>query len=189
MVYVRCLIGIILASSVFFGGCGLNLDGTWQTGCILKSDGNYLTASYAFSGQGYVSTGTVFSDSACSSKISTTTTTATFTLGNDVSGLEKTKEFDLTPSSVTLAVHTSAGVTSNNTNSCGGFTNWAADVAQEVAGATCSGVTFLSTNTAYYDIVKVDDNSLQFGSSQSPATVSSSRATALETGLTYTLQQ
>ena len=83
-----------------------------------------------------------------------------FTLNQYSSSGGSGHDFTLTLSEYTQTVQNSSLVSSNNTNSYCGITDWVLNTAHDVAGKTCGGSTLQSIGTAYYGIYILDGSKL-----------------------------
>ena len=167
---MKYIIPIIVLTLVLLGckkeddasSSNTELEGTWVVSCY-ASGSYYLIKTFTFTGTNVVEKYEYHSDSSCATDHDTWETTYTsLNIGDaQVFSTYGTSggtgaEFTMTLSSNTYTAHTSALVSSNNTNSYCGLTGWVLNTAQDVQGKTCGSTTYWATNTAVYGLYILD---------------------------------
>jgi len=142
------------------------IEGTWQTPCYV-SGSYYYIKKVTVSGTNWTDTTESHTDSSCATDYNTWTYTyGSVSIGNELtfpsygSSGGSGHDFTLTLSEYTHTVQNSSLVSSNNTNSYCGITDWVLNTAHDVAGKTCGGSTLQSIGTAYYGIYILDGSKL-----------------------------
>jgi len=142
------------------------IEGTWQTPCYV-SGSYYYIKKVTVSGTNWTDTTESHTDSSCATDYNTWTYTyGSVSIGNELtfpsygSSGGSGHDFTLTLSEYTYTVQNSSSVSSNNTNSYCGITDWVLNTAHDVAGKTCGGSTLQSIGTAYYGIYILDGSKL-----------------------------
>ena len=142
------------------------LEGTWQTPCYV-SGSYYYIKKVTVSGTNWTDTTESHTDSSCATDYNTWTYTyGSVSIGNELtfpsygSSGGSGHDFTITLSEYTYTVQNSSLVSSNNTNSYCGITDWVLNTAHDVAGKTCGGSTLQSIGTAYYGIYILDGSKL-----------------------------
>ena len=142
------------------------IEGTWQTPCYV-SGSYYYIKKVTVSGTNWTDTTESHTDSSCATDYNTWTYTyGSVSIGNELtfpsygSSGGSGHDFTLTLSEYTYTVQNSSLVSSYNTNSYCGITDWVLNTAHDVAGKTCGGSTLQSIGTAYYGIYILDGSKL-----------------------------
>ena len=142
------------------------IEGTWQTPCYV-SGSYYYIKKVTVSGTNWTDTTESHTDSSCATDYNTWTYTyGSVSIGNELtfpsygSSGGSGHDFTLTLSEYTYTAQNSSLVSSNNTNSYCGITDWVLNTAHDVAGKTCGGSTLQSIGTAYYGIYILDGSKL-----------------------------
>lgn len=156
-----------------FASCGKDtaavvssIAGTWMSECENMGDGtsrkftNVITTSYALTG----TTSYYAEDTTCTTETSQGISTAVLTDGSVSTVIAGGYNFTFTWKTFTMTPLTANAVLSFNSGAgfCS-YTGWTKDIAYDVAGKNCGGVTVKSAETAEYGIIKVSGNTLQFG--------------------------
>ena len=145
------------------------LEGTWQTPCHLPEGESsyYRIKKLTVSGTNWADRNEYYSDSSCATDYTKWSTTfGSLSIGNELtfpsygSSGGSGHDFTITLSEYTYTVQNSSLVSSNNTNSYCGITDWVLNTAHDVAGKTCGGSTKQSIGTAYYGIYILDGSKL-----------------------------
>jgi hypothetical protein len=169
VISVACLLG---------AGCGekddeeaakSELEGTWNQTCGTDSPADSTDKEYDVSSITFTASTVVFSatnygtDSTCAAKSISSQVTGTYTGGEDVTTPAGAKTFDLTPSAVTLTLHTDENVTQFNDGSvCGG--GWVKDTVKTVTKEACTAADFIvEIFDPAFSIYKVDGSNLYLG--------------------------
>ena len=142
------------------------IEGTWQTPCYV-SGSYYYIKKVTVSGTNWTDTIESHTDSSCATDYNTWTYTyGSVSIGNELtfpsygSSGGSGHDFTLTLSEYTYTAQNSSLVSSNNTNSYCGITDWVLNTAHDVAGKTCGSSTLQSIGTAYYGIYILDGSKL-----------------------------
>ena len=149
------------------------IEGTWQTPCHSQSSnwpgssGYYRLNKLTVSGTNWTDTTEYHTDSSCATDYTKWSTTfGSLSIGNELtfpsygSSGGSGHDFTLTLSEYTYTAQNSSLVSSNNTNSYCGITDWVLNTAHDVAGKTCGSSTLQSIGTAYYGIYILDGSKL-----------------------------
>ena len=149
------------------------IEGTWQTPCH-ASGSYYEIKKLTVTGTNWTDTTEYHTDSSCATDYTKWSTTfGSLSIGNELtfpsygSSGGSGHDFTLTLSEYTYTVQNSSLVSSNNTNSYCGITDWVLNTAHDVAGKTCEGSTLLSIGTANYGLYLLDGSKLFWASSNS----------------------
>ncbi len=137
------------------------LEGSWQMGCNFNTENNsYDIEGITLSGLTYSGELLVSSDADCSLSRFSYRENGTFEIGEEMilnSGIT-VKEFNRTPNEAFLTLMEDELVTSNNTRSLCGYSNWQKNIEVDVSNCAAlyqSGIT--------YDIYKIDETNLFLG--------------------------
>ena len=142
------------------------IEGTWQTPCH-SSSGYYKLNKLTVSGTNWTDTTEYHTDSSCATDYTKWSTTfGSLSIGSAMvfdsygSSGGSGAQFTITLSEYTYTIYNSGLVSSNNTNSYCGITDWVLNTAHDVAGKTCGSSTLQSIGTAYYGIYILDGSKL-----------------------------
>ena len=168
----------IIILSLFLLGCKKDddsstttteLEGTWKTPCFASGTA-YRTKSLIVTGTTLVDTTDVFSDSSCTTEKSTWVDTySSLNIGNEItfasygSSGGSGHKFTLTLDTITGTPLTASDVTTLNTYSYCGDSDWALNTAKSLLGKNCTGVTEWSTGTAAQGVYLLDGSKIFFG--------------------------
>ena len=144
------------------------LEGTWQTPCHLPEGSSYYRIKkLTVSGTNWTDTAEYHSDSSCATDYDLWTATwGSLSIGDAMvfdsygSSGGSGAQFTITLSEYTYTIYNSSLVSSNNTDSYCGITDWVLNTAHDVAGKTCGSSTLQSIGTAYYGIYILDGSKL-----------------------------
>ena len=146
------------------------LEGTWKTPCFASGTA-YRTKSLIVTGTTLVDTTDVYSDSSCTTEKSTWVDTySSLNIGNEItfdsygSSGGSGHKFTLTLDTITGTPLTASDVTTLNTYSYCGDSDWALNTAKSVLGKTCGGTAYWSANTAAYGLYRLDGGTQLFWS-------------------------
>ena len=168
----------IIILSLFLLGCKKDddsstttteLEGTWKTPCFASGTA-YRTKSLIVTGTTLVDTTDVYSDSSCTTEKSTWVDTySSLNIGNEItfasygSSGGSGHKFTLTLDTITGTPLTASDVTTLNTYSYCGDSDWALNTAKSLLGKNCTGVTEWSTGTAAQGVYLLDGSKIFFG--------------------------
>ena len=168
----------IIILSLFLLGCKKDddsstttteLEGTWKTPCFASGTA-YRTKSLIVTGATLVDTTDVYSDSSCTTEKSTWVDTySSLNIGNEItfasygSSGGSGHKFTLTLDTITGTPLTASDVTTLNTYSYCGDSDWALNTAKSLLGKNCTGVTEWSTGTAAQGVYLLDGSKIFFG--------------------------
>jgi len=145
------------------------LEGTWKTPCFASGTA-YRTKSLIVTGTTLVDTTDVYSDSSCTTEKSTWVDTySSLNIGNEItfasygSSGGSGHKFTLTLDTITGTPLTASDVTTLNTYSYCGDSDWALNTAKSLLGKNCTGVTEWSTGTAAQGVYLLDGSKIFFG--------------------------
>ena len=146
----------------------IGLSGTWKGACGSASSDNssYGVQSLVFSGTSFSSDWSVYSDSECSTKITSNIDAFKLDLGDAYTLADGNTAHKgvLTLVSNLLTLYTSSYVnTFNSISYCG--KEWVINTAIDIAGLTCGGTEQDSAGVKTYILYYINGTSLQFGSS------------------------
>ena len=175
---MKYFISIIILSLVLFS-CSkkdddsstttTELEGTWKTPCFASGTA-YRTKSLIVTGTTLVDTTDVYSDSSCTTEKSTWVDTySSLNIGNEItfasygSSGGSGHKFTLTLDTITGTPLTASDVTTLNTYSYCGDSDWALNTAKSLLGKNCTGVTEWSTGTAAQGVYLLDGSKIFFG--------------------------
>ena len=170
---------ILLLSIIFLSSCGeesdentiTELEGTWTQSC---SEGTQTTLT--FSGSSVESSVISYSDENCATESLRIQSSASFVIGDAVSGVEGAKNIDFTTNSMTFTLKSADNLETYNSQSICGKSNWEVDVPQTVAASECG-----LPEGPSLDIFKItSENTLQFGNADDIEDLTTTRPTALE---------
>ena len=149
------------------------IEGTWQTPCH-SSSGIYKLNKLTVSGTNWTDTTEYHTDSSCATDYDLWIATwGSLSIGDAMvfdsygSSGGSGAQFTITLSEYTYTIYNSSLVSSNNTNSYCGITDWVLNTAHDVAGKTCEGSTLLSIGTANYGLYLLDGTKLFWDRSSS----------------------
>ena len=152
-----------------------DLQGTYITGC-LPDDGTYVSYTVKISGTNASQIGTIYSDSACTTKMAKVSDQGTnIKIGDSIGFLDGSTGYKYSVAQDSMEITSLNALMTqgfNDANTCG--LTWATDVAYNVNGKTCGTDTYPVKNTTLYNIYKLDGNNLYYGeasSSSYPSTV------------------
>ena len=154
------------------------LEGTWVVSCFDDGGGNYLIKTLTVTGTEWVDKIEIHTDSSCA----TDKDKWEFTWGSLQIGEtgthdgSPTAKFTMTLGTSKYTPQTSALVSSANTNSWCGETDWVLNTAQSAAGKTCGSGTQWDTGQAVFGEYILDGNNLywDYSSSEYPSVNTSS---------------
>ena len=165
----------IIILSLFLLGCKKDddsstttteLEGTWKTPCFASGTA-YRTKSLIVTGATLVDTTDVYSDSSCTTEKSTWVDTySSLNIGNEItfasygSSGGSGHKFTLTLDTITGTPLTASDVTTLNTYSYCGDSDWALNTANDIAGKTCSHGTEWAAGTAGQGVYLLDGSKL-----------------------------
>ena len=165
----------IIILSLFLLGCKRDddsstttteLEGTWKTPCFASGTA-YRTKSLIVTGATLVDTTDVYSDSSCTTEKSTWVDTySSLNIGNEItfasygSSGGSGHKFTLTLDTITGTPLTASDVTTLNTYSYCGDSDWALNTANDIAGKTCSHGTEWAAGTAGQGVYLLDGSKL-----------------------------
>ena len=168
----------IIILSLFLLGCKKDddsstttteLEGTWKTPCFASGTA-YRTKSLIVTGTTLVDTTDVYSDSSCTTEKSTWVDTySSLNIGNEItfasygSSGGSGHKFTLTLDTITGTPLTASDVTTLNTYSYCGDSDWALNTAKSLLGKNCTGVTEWSAGTAAQGVYLLDGSKIFFG--------------------------
>ena len=168
----------IIILSLFLLGCKKDddsstttteLEGTWKTPCFASGTA-YRTKSLIVTGTTLVDTTDVYSDSSCTTEKSTWVDTySSLNIGNEInfdsygSSGGSGHKFTLTLDTITGTPLTASDVTTLNTYSYCGDSDWALNTAKSLLGKNCNGVTEWSAGTAAQGVYLLDGSKIFFG--------------------------
>ena len=142
------------------------IEGTWQTPC--HAWGSYYRLNkLTVSSTNWTDTTEYHTDSSCATDYTKWSTTfGSLSIGDAMvfdsygSSGGSGAQFTITLSEYTYTIYNSGLVSSNNTNSYCGITDWVLNTAHDVAGKTCGSSTLQSIGTTYYGIYILDGSKL-----------------------------
>ena len=168
----------IIILSLFLLGCKKDddsstttteLEGTWKTPCFASGTA-YRTKSLIVTGTTLVDTTDVYSDSSCTSGNSKWEDTySSLNIGDEKtfasygSSGGSGHKFTLTLDTITGTPLTASDVTTLNTYSYCGDSDWALNTAKSLLGKNCTGVTEWSAGTAAQGVYLLDGSKIFFG--------------------------
>ena len=168
----------IIILSLFLLGCKKDddsstttteLEGTWKTPCFASGTA-YRTKSLIVTGTTLVDTTNIYSDSSCTSENSKWVDTfSSLNIGDEItfasygSSGGSGHKFTLTLDTITGTPLTASDVTTLNTYSYCGDSDWALNTAKSLLGKNCTGVTEWSTGTAAQGVYLLDGSKIFFG--------------------------
>ena len=146
----------------------IGLNGTWKGACDSTSDDNstYGAQSFVSSGTSFSADWSQFSDSECSTKISSQIDALKLDLGDAYTLADGNTAHKgvLTLVSSLLTYYTSTLANAATSISyCG--KEWVINSAQDIAGLTCGGTEMGSAGVKTYILYYINGTSLQFGTS------------------------
>ena len=146
----------------------IGLNGTWKGACDSTSDDNstYGAQSFVSSGTSFSADWSQFSDSECSTKISSSIDLFKLDLGDAYTLADGNTAHKgvVTLVSTLLTYYTSTlANTATSDSFCG--KEWVINTAQDIAGLTCGASTQDSTGAKTYILYYINGTSLQFGTS------------------------
>lgn len=155
---------------------------TWTRSCVTNGD-KYFSYSIAFSGTTFTATITRFSESSCSTsgQLEVIKQTGVFLVGDpvDAPGVFK---INFTTSTSNVTANASAVTSLNSLGVCS-KTDWSETEFNTLGNDSCSLPWGVPGETVYYDIVRIKDNTIAFGSlspfDSGSTTVESSRPSVL----------
>ena len=162
-----------------------DLEGTWVVSCYDDDDDgvNYLIKTITVTGSELVDKIEVHTDSSCTTDKDTWETTYTsLSIGAEEQDFTSNgvsvgtgHDITMTLSTNTYTAYLSAPVSSANTDSFCGETDWELNTAKDVAGKTCFSSAYYSAGHAYYGLYLLDGNKLipNFSGSSQPSGVNS----------------
>lgn len=164
-------------------GAITELEGTWATTCENDSNGTSSEQTTITFAGGLVSgTSRFYSGENCTTEVLNIASSGTFTVGDDVAGVDGAKNLDIETESLIFEVKSEAIVTQYNSDSYCGKSDWAVNTPASLNPGDCGFPT-----GAHLDIFKVSGDSLQLGDSEDIEDSTQTRPTALE-DTTYTKQ-
>ena len=144
------------------------IEGTWKTPCFASGTA-YRTKSLIVTGTTLVDTTDVYSDSSCTTEKSTWVDTySSLNIGNEItfasygSSGGSGHKFTLTLDTITGTPLTASDVTTLNTYSYCGDSDWALNTAKSLLGKNCTGVTEWSAGTAAQGVYLLDGSKIYF---------------------------
>lgn len=135
----------------------------WSTGCVDTGQSVYDKRTANFTGGSFTIVSTMYADSACSTGYIKMEMAGSYVISGVVSETTNYVGLDETISSINLTLLDATLVSYYNANSYCGFTNWAINVAKNIAGLTCDGSTISAAGTTGYDIYYASNGILNFG--------------------------
>ena len=146
----------------------IGLSGTWKGACGSASSDNssYGVQSLVFSGTSFSSDWSLYTDSECSTKISSSIDAYKLDLGDAYTLADGNTAHKgvVTLVSSLVTLYTSSYVnTFNSVSYCG--KEWVVNTAIDIAGLTCGGTKQDSAGVKKYILYYINGTSLQFGSS------------------------
>jgi hypothetical protein len=135
--------------------------GTWVSGCGYDgSSSSYQVRSAGFTGGQFAQGMTIYSGAGCASGLIKMDFTGSYVLGGSLYSGSSMQKLDLTLATLTLTVLNASVVSSYNTSSMCGFSNWALGVGKNVTGLTCNSSPMPSAGEVTYDIYNFEDVSI-----------------------------
>lgn len=179
MMSKMALVGLAAAAVLVTGCLGktddtaaakTELEGTWVNACKADGDNSYAKQTMVFSGNALTATYTLYSDAACATEAAVITTSLTVALGAAVTTPADSKKIDMTYGTSVFKPKTAAAVTSFNTASLCGASDWKLDTEKDVSGKTCGGGDPVpAVGAVEYTVYKLSGTSLQFGKATAAA--------------------
>ena len=164
------------------------LEGTWITSCYLETDNSsYYIDTISVTGTDLSIKSESHEDSGCNTDNGTAVATFNFlSIGDEVtfsSGATGHK-FTINLSSFTYTPETTSIVSSLNTESFCGYSDWELNSEKDITGKTCGSITVPVANTTYLGLYKLVGNNLFLGT----LNTTGSYPTTVSTAITYVKQ-
>jgi hypothetical protein len=128
--------------------------GVWKTACSYSASGSYQINSASFSGGGFTQSSIVHSGSGCATALARFDITGTYVVGSSLNG-SNVYPIDETLASMKLTVLDSSLLSSYNSATYCGYSDWAVGVAKDVTGRTCGSSVLPSVGSVNYDIYTI----------------------------------
>jgi len=173
----------IIIISLFLIGCkkddddsssNTEIEGTWKTPCY-ASGSAYRLKSLVVTGTTFVDTTNIYSDSSCTSENSKWVDAySSLSIGDAISWSSggSGHKFTLTADSFTATPLKADTVTTLNTYSYCGDSDWALNTEKDISGKTCTHGTEWAAGTAVQGVYKLDGSNLYWAVDSSyPSTV------------------
>lgn len=192
----------IISAILFFAACSQTVvptdsssiatesieGGAWQTGCDY-ADSMYGISSVIFANGQFTQSATSYDTSSCSTGYFKVEITGTYILGGKLSASSSAEKIDMTLAVLEFTPLDSSVVSTLNSMSFCGYSDWAINVGKDVTGRTCDSSPMPSAGDVSYDIyyISILDGSLNFGSHDAShdGTSDSQRPTILDGGTDY----
>lgn len=126
--------------------------GTWKTACQSISSGGYQINTASFSGGQFVQGSSIYATSSCASAAAKMEIKGTYVIGDKISPTSNSVMIDETLSSFKMTLYDSSAVSSYNSATYCGYSDWAVGVAKDIAGRNCGGSTAPTVGEVNYDI-------------------------------------
>ena len=135
---------------------------SWGSNCAPTGQlYDFRTANFT-NGQ-FSMTSSAYADYRCSTGLLKMEAKGTYTIGSVISSTTNYVAIDEVLINMLVTPLNASVVSSYNTNSFCGFTNWALGVAKDVAGLVCNGEQVTASGTAGFDIYYASNGVLNFG--------------------------
>lgn len=168
---------LAVTSVLALGGCGLSEDskdnvtnpdlpdlvGTWQSNCAEAAvlDLAQTVKSLEFEGvSGYLKREAFFADGTCAQPGLEQITTGTYTLEGKLESDQSLEKINFNVDSVTLTPRSDQMVTTLETANFCGVTDWTKDIATDITGKECLGVSS-DKGDVIFDVYRLQGNELR----------------------------
>ena len=163
------------------------LEGTWLTSCYTSSDNYTNIGKIVVSGTNVVHTSEAHSDTSCANDYSKWEYSyASLSIGDEVTFDDGTKghKYTLNVASTNFTPQSSSYVSTLNSTSMCGYSDWTLNSSKDLAGVTCGAVTYNLKNTTGKGLYNLVGNNLFLGGH----ITTGSYPTGVTTTITYVKQ-
>ena len=163
------------------------LEGTWLTSCYTSSDNYTNIGKIVVSGTNVVHTSEAHSDTSCANDYSKWEYSyASLSIGDEVTFDDGTKghKYTLNVASTNFTPQSSSYVSTLNSTSMCGYSDWTLNSSKDLAGVTCGAVTYNLKNTTGKGLYNLVGNNLFLGG----FITTGSYPTGVTTTITYVKQ-
>ena len=163
------------------------LEGTWLTSCYTSSDNYTNIGKIVVSGTNVVHTSEAHSDTSCANDYSKWEYSyASLSIGDEVTFDDGTKghKYTLNVASINFTPQSSSYVSTLNSSSMCGYSDWTLNTSKDLAGVTCGSVTYNLKNTTGKGLYNLVGNNLFLGG----FITTGSYPTGVTTTITYVKQ-